>query len=89
MPDTCRNCGEEGHRAKECEKERVIKCRNCDEEGHTARECDKPKDMSRVQCRNCDECKCFADALCIPFLLTIRRWSHESRLLQANRLVAG
>ena len=51
----CRNCGEEGHRAKECDKERVFQCRNCDEYGHKSRECQKPTDWSRVECSNCHE----------------------------------
>ena len=51
----CRNCWEEGHRAKDCEKEKVMKCRNCDELGHMSKECSKPKDWSRVKCSNCEQ----------------------------------
>lgn len=58
-PDVCRNCGEEGHRARDCEKEKVMTCRNCDGQGHISRECPEPRNMSRVQCRNCDECALF------------------------------
>ena len=40
----CHNCGEEGHRSKECTNEKKIICRNCDAEGHTGKECPKPRD---------------------------------------------
>lgn len=58
-PMTCRNCGGEGHKASDCTEERKPKCRNCDEIGHMSKECSKPRDYSRVQCRNCQECEYF------------------------------
>ena len=40
----CRNCGEEGHMAKECDKPRdpsTMTCRNCDQ-GKSIQMCDQP-----------------------------------------------
>ncbi|KAL2386934.1 hypothetical protein RJZ90_000240 [Blastomyces dermatitidis] len=54
----CRNCGEEGHISKECDKPRnpdTVTCRNCEEVGHFSRDCTKKKDWSKVQCNNCKE----------------------------------
>lgn len=56
-PEVCRNCKQEGHRSKDCTNERVMQCRNCDGLGHVARECPEPKDMTKIQCRNCE---CFS-----------------------------
>jgi len=46
----CRNCGKEGHRAKDCTEERKIICRNCDEEGHVGKDCPKPRDCKSLSC---------------------------------------
>lgn len=54
-PMTCRNCGEEGHKAQDCPNERVMICRNCDKPGHMSRDCPEPKDWSKHTCRNCGE----------------------------------
>ena len=43
----CHNCGQEGHRLKDCTEPKKIICRNCDEEGHTGRECPKPRDCKQ------------------------------------------
>ncbi|KAL8671331.1 MAG: hypothetical protein Q9168_004168 [Polycauliona sp. 1 TL-2023] len=54
----CRNCGEEGHMSKECEKPKnpaTAMCRNCDEVGHFSKDCPKPKDWSKVKCNTCGE----------------------------------
>jgi len=54
----CRNCGEEGHMAKECEKPRnmdTVTCRNCEKTGHFSKECPLPRDYSKVKCSNCNE----------------------------------
>ena len=54
----CRNCGEEGHVSKECDKPRnpaTVTCRNCDETGHFSRDCPLPRDYSKVKCQNCGE----------------------------------
>lgn len=40
----CRNCGNDGHIAKECPEPRKMICRNCDGEGHISKECPKPRD---------------------------------------------
>lgn len=54
--NACRNCLQMGHRAEDCQNERVettanIKCHNCDNWGHRQGDCpDKP-----AFCRNCRE----------------------------------
>ena len=56
--NNCRNCGEEGHMSKECDKPRnpaTVTCRNCEEMGHFSKECPKPRDYSKVKCQNCDQ----------------------------------
>jgi hypothetical protein len=61
-PRGCRNCGEEGHLAKDCERPRnpdTVTCRNCEQMGHFSRDCPQPKDWSKVKCSNCGESKCF------------------------------
>lgn len=60
--NACRNCGEEGHQSKECDKPRnpaTVTCRNCEEMGHFSKECPKPRDYSKVKCQNCGESKLF------------------------------
>lgn len=46
-PKGCRNCGQEGHMAKDCTEPRNmanVQCRNCDEMGHESKGCPKPRD---------------------------------------------
>lgn len=49
------NIRPQGHRAADCDKERVVTCRNCNKEGHISKECTEPKNPANTQCRNCDE----------------------------------
>ncbi|KAI4182794.1 MAG: hypothetical protein LQ348_004802 [Seirophora lacunosa] len=54
----CRNCGEEGHIAKECEKPKnpaTTTCRNCEQVGHFSKDCPEPRDWSKVKCNTCGE----------------------------------
>lgn len=39
----CRNCGEQGHQAVECDKEKKSGCYECGKEGHMARDCPEKK----------------------------------------------
>ena len=60
--NTCRNCGEEGHISKECDKPKNpenVTCRNCETIGHFSRDCPEPKDWSKVKCSQCGESKIF------------------------------
>ena len=39
----CRNCGKQGHKSFECDKEKKIGCYECGKEGHMARDCPEKK----------------------------------------------
>ncbi|KAH7174748.1 uncharacterized protein B0J16DRAFT_324204 [Fusarium flagelliforme] len=44
----CRNCSQEGHISKECDRPRdmpTVTCRNCDQQGHFSKECPLPRDL--------------------------------------------
>lgn len=53
----CVYCQEEGHRARDCPKERINPhaCKNCKQEGHNAKECPEPRSAEGVECRKCNE----------------------------------
>ena len=90
---TCRNCGEEGHVSKECEKPRnpaTVTCRNCDEVGHFSRDCPKPRDYSKVKCSNCDQSA--YDLATLKTSLTVKQWATRrfvARSRQRRRKVAN
>ena len=52
----CHNCGKEGHKVRECNKNRnndnnerrAMKCYNCNKEGHMARDCKNPNRNSNA-----------------------------------------
>ncbi|OAG00065.1 uncharacterized protein CC84DRAFT_358809 [Paraphaeosphaeria sporulosa] len=54
---TCVYCQEEGHRARDCPKERVnpYACKNCKQEGHKAADCPEPRSAEGVECHKCNE----------------------------------
>lgn len=53
----CVYCMEEGHRARDCPKERINPhaCRNCKQEGHNSKECPEPRSAEGVECRKCNK----------------------------------
>jgi hypothetical protein len=53
----CVYCSEEGHRARDCPKQRINPhaCKNCKQEGHNAKDCDQPRSAEGVECRKCNE----------------------------------
>ncbi|SJL02098.1 uncharacterized protein ARMOST_05422 [Armillaria ostoyae] len=50
---TCYRCGEPGHRADSCTKERT--CYNCGQPGHVTADCDAPRKVSVKRCFSCGE----------------------------------
>ncbi|KAI6487947.1 hypothetical protein MCOR11_008647 [Pyricularia oryzae] len=55
---TCFNCGETGHRVRDCTTPRVDKfaCKNCNKSGHTAKECPEPRPVPEdLECTKCGE----------------------------------
>jgi hypothetical protein len=68
----CVYCSEEGHRARDCPKERVNPhaCKNCKQEGHTAKECPEPRSAEGVECRKCNETGHFSKD--VSFLVNFR-----------------
>jgi len=53
----CVYCKENGHRARDCPKERInpYACKNCKQEGHNSKECPEPRSAEGVECRKCNE----------------------------------
>ena len=79
--NVCRNCGEEGHISKECDKPRnpaTVTCRNCESMGHFSKDCPKPRDYSKVKCSNCDQ-SMSALAVSSGISLTRRQWATPNR----------
>lgn len=64
---TCVYCQEQGHRARDCPKERVnpFACKNCKQEGHKAADCTEPRSAEGVECRKCNEKGHFSRDVCI------------------------
>lgn len=55
----CNNCGEAGHRTRECTQARKDKfaCKNCGKSGHKASDCTEPRSAEGVECKRCEESK--------------------------------
>lgn len=70
----CVYCSEEGHRARDCPKERVNPhaCKNCKQEGHNAKECPEPRSAEGVECRKCNEMGHFSKDVSLPFLFLVQ-----------------
>jgi hypothetical protein len=53
----CINCREEGHRARDCPKERFdpTLCHNCKQSGHKSSDCTEPRDIGNIECRKCNQ----------------------------------
>lgn len=68
----CVYCQEEGHRARDCPKERINPhaCKNCKQEGHIAKECPEPRSAEGVECRKCNETGHFSKDVRLPFTTT-------------------
>ncbi|KAI9818739.1 MAG: hypothetical protein M1826_001327 [Phylliscum demangeonii] len=58
----CINCGEEGHRVRDCKVARVDPntCRNCGKPGHRSTDCEEPRSAAGVECKRCNEVGHFA-----------------------------
>ncbi|KAF1990432.1 hypothetical protein K402DRAFT_228912 [Aulographum hederae CBS 113979] len=51
-PRACHNCGQLGHKGKDCN---VVKCRNCDGLGHEKTDCLEPPNPKNVKCNLCEQ----------------------------------